>query len=628
MVTDFGIAKALTTALTTPPSGESDAILTQIGTVVGTPAYMAPEQAAGDPATDRRVDIYSWGVMAYELLAGKHPFAGRSTAQQLFTAHLTETPPSFSTGRIASLVMRCLEKDPARRPGHASEIVDVLSAATGADEKRAVQRAWPLATAAVIAIATAAFLAWRWSQIPARPAEGNNIAVLPFVTVGSDSSHEYVADGLTDELAMTLAKIPGLQVAARRSAFAFKGKTATAEEIGRALGVRLLLDGSVRRSGDRIRVTAQLMSAASGLAIWSDAYDGNARDVFTMQDSIAKAIVSALRLTLSTTSQARLASERTNSLEAHDLYLQGRFVASAHTERGLRASLPLFQRAAEIDPTYPLPWVGMADAYAWLADDYLPAREAYPKAKDALRRAIDIAPSLAEAHVVLGWIRYAHDWDFAAAEHELLQAIAFDSSSAWGHSNYAFVLVALRRPREAVVEMKRALALDPLSASLSANLEWLYLMERQYEQVISQHAVTQRLDPTYFFGDSWVAAAYRELGRNRESIDAYARAQTVLGDRPIPGLAVSYARSGDTTRARRELQRLLAFAKQHHVKPETIAQVYANLGERDQAFEWLNRGIESRSNEMVWLQQNPAYDPLRTDSRFAAIVRRVRVPSS
>jgi serine/threonine-protein kinase len=289
--------------------------------------------------------------------------------------------------------------------------------------------------------------------------------------------------------------------------------------------------------------------------------------------------------------------------------------------------LRLFQRAAEIDPAYPLPWVGMADAYAWLADDYLPAREAYAKAKDALRRAIDIAPSLAEAHTVLGWIRYAHDWDLTGAEQALRQAIAFDLSSAWGHSNYAFVLVALGRPREALVEMKRALALDPLSASLSANLEWVYLMERQYEHVIAQHAVTQRLDPTYVFGDSWVGVAYREQGRYRESINAYARAEAVRGDRPLPGLAITYARSGDIGRARHELQRLLAYDKQHHVKPEAIAQVYANLGDRDQAFEWLNRGIESRSNEMVWLQQNPAYDPLRADTRFAAVVRQVRLPS-
>lgn len=627
MVTDFGIAKALTTARTAPPDEKSPGTLTQIGTVVGTPAYMAPEQAAGDPATDHRADIYSWGVMAYELLAGKHPFVDKLTAQQLFAAHMSETPPPFATGHTAALVMRCLEKDPARRPQHASEIVQLLTSTTGIGErKRGGKGVWPLIGAVLVGIG--AVVVWRTSHAPPGSDVGNTIAVLPFVTVGNDSAHQFVADGLTDELATTLSKIPDLQVAARRSAFAFQGKSATPEEIGRSLGVRLLLDGSVRRAGDRIRVTAQLTNAETGLAIWSDAYGGNARDVFAMQDSIARAIAAALRLTLSSASQARLASERTTSLEAHDLYLQGRFEASAHTERGLRVSLQLFQRAAEIDPAYPLPWVGMADAYAWLADDYLPAREAYPKAKDALNRAITLAPALAEAYVVLGWIRYAHDWDFASAESALRRAIVLDSSSAWAHSNYAFVLLALRRPDEALVEMKRALALDPLSPSLSANLEWLYLMRRQYEQVITQHAVTQRLAPTYFFGDSWVGAAYRELRRYPESIGAYEQAQTMLGERPLPGAAITYARSGDTTRARRELQRLLTYAKQRHVKPETIAQVYANLGQRDKAFEWLDRAVTSRSNEIAWLEQNPAYDPLRADPRFAALVRRVRAPSS
>jgi TolB-like protein/Tfp pilus assembly protein PilF len=618
MVTDFGIAKALALSADAPSNGS----LTQIGTAIGTPAYMAPEQVAGDPSVDHRADIYSWGVMAYELLAGKHPFTGRTTAQQLFAAHMSEKPAPFGRGELAEFVMRCLEKDRDRRPRTASDIVRALTSApvSRTGSRHRFKAIWALAAATLLAIAAPSV--WRMARSTSH-GTGRNIAVLPFATVGSDSAHQYVADGLTDELATTLAKIPGLQVAARRSVFAFKGKTTTPAEIGQALGVHLLLDGTVRRAGDRVRVTAQLTDAENGLTLWSDAYDGNARDVFALQDSIAKAIGAALQLTLSPASQERLLSERTRSLEAHDLYLQGRFQASAHTEHGLRSSLPLFQRAAEIDPTYPLPWVGIADTYAWLADDYLPAREAYARAKEAINRAINLAPTLAEAYTVLGWIRYAHDWDLGAAQRALQQAIALDSSSAWAHSNYAFVLVALDRWDDALREMLRALALDPLSPSLSANLEWLYFVGRRYDQVITQHAVTQRLAPTYVFGDSWIGAAYRELGLYREAIAAYERAQTIHGDRPLPGLALSYARSGDSVRAREQLRRVLAFAKRHHEKPERIAQVYASLGDHDTAFQLLNRALDSRSNEMVWLKQHPAYDPLREDPRFTDIVRRV-----
>lgn len=643
MVTDLGVAKALTASVTRANDG-----LTMLGTTLGTPAYMAPEQVAADPDIDHRADIYAWGVMAYELLTGATPFAGR-TPQAMLAAHVSEAPMSVALRRpglapaLSTVVMQCLAKVPSERPQSGAALIESLDAVitpqqlTGlpqvavlaAERPRAQMRRAFFGAGILLALALATF-GWtkRSSMLSSHagsvvPTDRLSIAVLPFVSVGSDSAQDFISDGMTDELAAALTKVPGLQVAARRSAFVFKGSNSDPVAIGSALKVALLLDGSVQRANDRVRVTAQLTRASDGFVLWSERYEGNAREIFALQDSIAAAVVGALKLTLGAGTLSELASTRTKSLEAHDLYLKGRFEASKHTKAGLLASLDLFQKAVAVDPSYPLPWVGMADAYGWLADDYLPSKDAYTKAKAAVTRAIELAPTLAEAHAVLGWILYAYDWDFPAAERESHMAVTLDSSSALARSNYAFALQALGKNSEALVQMRRALALEPLSAAYSANLEWHLLMQRKYREVIAQHAQTVQIDPTYFFSDSWAGVAYRELGQYGDALKTYQQAEAVSGGRPIAGMVATYARLGDTASAKRELARLEEFGRTTHVPADRLALAYTALGDRERAFQLLDKAVNERANGVLILSASPVYDALRSDPRFASLVRRI-----
>lgn len=634
MVTDFGIAKALLDARRTPVSGASP--LTAIGTVVGTPAYIAPEQAAGDSQIDQRADIYAWGAMAYEVLTGSPPFAGRS-AQATLAAHVSEPPEQILRRRprvppvLADLVMKSLEKRPSDRPQSAEELVRTLDALTapGARPGRRLIALGGIGAAVLALVAIFGRPAMRrWlAPAPSNAASDSgmrSIAVMPFVGAGGDSAYRYFADGITDELGTALGHVPGLQVISRRSAFAFEGKSATPQDIGRALRASLLLDGTVRRAGTRVRVNAQLTNAPDATVLWTDHYEGDAKDVFALQDSIANAIVGALRLAIGVGTGTHSAGGRTANLEAHDLYLEGKFNAAKHTRGGLTTALDLFRRSSDKDPRYALPLVGTADALGWLADGDEPgARDYYARATAAAMRAIEIAPDLSEAHAALSWIRYGYDWRMAEAAKEGRLAVTLDPGSSFAHTNYSYPLLSLGQADSALAEMRRGVALEPLSAALSANLEWHLLMQHKFAEAIAQHRRTQQLDSSYFFGDSWAAAANRELGRFDESRRLYEEAQVFRGGHPLPGLAVTYARMGDTTRARRILGDLLVRARQGSVNPEGIAEVYSALGARDSAFAWLERAVRNRSNALAWLRFNAVYDPIRSDPRFGALVQRI-----
>lgn len=646
LLTDLGVAKAVVESHTGVATAR-----TGVSVVLGTLAYMAPEQIAGDPDADARADIYAWGAMAYEILAGEPPFAGRAP-DALRTAHFVEQPTPLALRRpdapaaLTELVMRCLAKRRDDRPASAHELIavldrlDVREPQLRAGETAAVPRhrgAMLAAGTGLLLVGVTTTLAVRHTR--STPADDRSssyrlagdvatertVAVLPFVSPGRDSVNEYIADGLTDELVGVLARIPGLQVAARRSAYAYKSRTAEPAEIGRRLGVALLVDGMVQRDGERVRVTVHLIDAAHGVEVWSARYDGSTHDLFSVQDSIAGAVGGVLQLRAGIAPTPALRPERTTSDAAHELYLRGRLAASQHTEAGLRAGIALFEHAIALDSTYAPPWAALADAYGWLADLYVPERQAYPQAKAAALRAIELAPAMAEPHAVLAWITYAYDWDFPSAEREARKAVTLDPSLALAHANLAFALQALGRTGEALTQARRALALDPLSAAESNNLEFLLLQNRRYLQVLAQHDYTRSLDTAYGLGDWWAAAALRELGRHAEALALYRRAQRATA-RPIPGMALTYARMGDTARAREQLVAAEAYDRARQRNDPTAAPVYAILGEPDHAFRVLERAYERRSNGLVNLQSAPEYDPLRRDARFATLVRRIGLP--
>jgi len=624
-VLDFGLAKG-------PTEGElasfdspttTSAGMTQAGSILGTAAYMSPEQARGR-AVDKRSDIWAFGVLLFEMLTGKPLFAGE-TVSDTIAAVLTREPdyaalPAAVPTHVRSLLARCLERDPKRRLrdiGDARhELQHVVSASAPAVTARGRRF---LGVAAVVGLALVGSLVGLWLALRPAPAAEASIAVLPFVNQSGNPDDEYFSDGMTDELASALMKVPELRVAARTSAFTFKGKSTDAREVGAKLDVATVLEGTVRRSGSKLRVTAQLVSTTDGLVRWSERYEREAKDVFAVQDDITSAIVSALQLTLGAGAPAR-----TDNAEAHDLYLRGRFLVLKQTEEGLRSSLDYFAKALEQDPGYAPAYAGTALAHMWLADAFVPPREAEPKAKAAALKAIELDGTNAEAHTYLGLAKWFYDWEFETTDVEFRRALRLSPNSMEAHNFYGLALCAMNRWDEGLAEADRAIALDPLSPVPSWMREYCLVMSRRYDQAIQQHKTTAELDPSFFYFESQVGIAYRETGMFAEAVAEYQRLQRATGGQAFSGLAITHARMGNTAEAREILNEFLKRSERQYVSPDEIALIYASLGDKDQAFAWLDRAYEARSAFLITgILGSPNYDPLRSDPRFDALLRRI-----
>ncbi len=657
--------------------------LTEAGYIMGTAAYMAPEQARGR-AVDKRADIWAFGVVLYEMLTGRHLFAAE-TVSDTIVAVLTREPdlaalPSAVPANVRALLARCLERDPKRRlrdigearhlleqtlqtpassagapaPQALSSAPQALSSAppafsssppapssppepsaprvrVEAPPPRARRLRWR-AAAVGAALAIAAVILWQRRQAPPAergpiasqaPGPAQSIAVLPFVNQSGSSDDEYFSDGMTDELASAFMKVPGLRVAARSSAFTFKGKPADAREVGARLHVASVLEGTVRRSGSKLRVTAQLVSTTDGLAIWSERYEREAKDVFKVQDDITAAIVAALRLTLGASAPAAGQTGRAENAEAHDLYLRGRFLMFKQTEDSLRKSLDYFEQALVKDPNYAPAYAGQAFAWAWLADLVFPPREANPKGKAAALKALELDSSNVEARSVLAAILFFYDWDPAASEEASRRAIRDNPNSMDAHNFYALTLCAMKRWDEGLAETQRAIALDPLSPFPNWTRQYCLCLARRYDDVLAQHKKTAELDPNFYYLDSWAGIAYREKKMYSESAAEYERIRQVTGA-PVAGQAVTFARMGKTAEARKILQEFLDLSKRRYVSPDQMAMICANLGEKDQAFAWLDKAYEARTGMMALLL-TPSYDPIRADPRFTALLKKMRL---
>ena len=450
--------------------------------------------------------------------------------------------------------------------------------------------------------------------------------MLPFVNQGGDADDEYFSDGMTDELASALMKVPGLRVAARSSAYTFKGRNADAREVGASLKVTAVLEGTVRRAGSKLRVTAQLVNANDGLAIWSERYERDASDVFRVQDDITGAIVTALRLTLGAGGAGRREAHARSNAEAHDLYLRGRFLVLKQTEDGLRKGLDYFGQALAKDPNYAPAYAGMAFAWAWLADAYMPPREAEPKAKAA---ALEGARARPVEH------RGPHD----AGHHPLDSTTGTRRPPTWSSAGRSsrtparWTRTTCMRSRSAprngstkgCAATERAIALDPLAPMASWARANCLATARRYDEAIEQHRKTGELDPNFYYFDSPGGLAYREKGMYPEAVADYLHVRQATGQ-PVAGLAVTYAKMGRTEEARAVLSEFLDLSARQYVSPEQVAMIYASLGERDQAFAWLERAYEARSAFLVvGILTSPAYDPLRADPRFAALVKKMGI---
>lgn len=446
----------------------------------------------------------------------------------------------------------------------------------------------------------------------------NTIAVLPFVNRSADPDNEYFSDGISEELMAALVRVPGLQVRARTSSFAFKGKSVPMHEIARQLRVAHLVEGSVQRAGGRVRITARLIDVGKDRQLWAERYDRELKDVFAVEAEISQAIAEALRVRL-----GRTVLRGTTNPEAHEQQLRGRYMLTRGSEEAIGRSLEYFERAIALDPDYAAAHAGLAEALL-LSTPFKPSPAQMASARRSAQRALELDPDQAEAYAVLGAILLWHDRDVAGSERALRRSLELNPSGGNARDYYAWVQMLRGEKQAALRTAQEAVRMDPLSASLSYALEFRYVQLREYHKAIEQQKVTAELDPTHFFWDLPIGIAYRELGEYEKAVTEYRRIEQVLNGRPLHGLAITYARMGRREEARRILARLEEQAKRVYTPPEQIALIYANLGDNDAAMRWLDRAVDTKSGWLLgWAQLDPSYDPLRSDARFKRLLRRL-----
>ena len=597
-VVDFGIAKtALAEPADTTDARARDIDGTRTGQLVGTPGYMSPEQLFGR-SVDHRSDIYSLGVILFELVTGQRPLRGEGVLG-LRLAALTRPPrPSDLNPEVpaalSDLISTAISREPAGRPS-AEQLRDELDA----------------------------LLAGPGPGLAKMP----SIAVLAFSDMSPAKDQQFFCDGMADELISALTRIPGLRVAARTSAFQFKGKIRDVRAIGDALNVAAVLDGSVRKDGDRLRVTAELIGTADGFLRWSDRFDCDLKDIFTVQDEIARSIVVALRGRFAADIGRTGDAPRRTNIETYRLYLEGRYHWNKRTEEELHKSVTCFERALEHDPGHAPSHAALADAYVTLATyGVRPALDVMPRASSALRFALRIAPTLPQAYTCRGCVRALFDWDWAGAEGDFQTALSLNAAYPTAHHWYAInYLVPLGRFREASESLHRALDLDPLALAIRTSLGMVSYFSGCFDDAVSELLKTVELDERFGIAHLFLGAAYTEQSRYVDAHSALEAAIRLSGPTPEILAAVGYlhGRCGDAAAARVVLDNLRRIARDRYVSPARLAQVHLGLDEHDEALDLLERALAERAADLAWVAVRPVFDSVRTTPRFIALLERM-----
>jgi TolB-like protein/tetratricopeptide (TPR) repeat protein len=442
-----------------------------------------------------------------------------------------------------------------------------------------------------------------------------SIAVLPFHDLSPERDHDYFSEGIAEEILAALTKIEGLRVAARRSSFWFKGKEADLSEIAQKLNVGNILEGSVRRDGDRVRITVELIDAGDGFTVWSETFDRQMQGIFAVQDEITRSIVDALKLKLEVS-----APPPSRNPDAYDIYLRGMFFSDKGTEEALRQSLERFEQALKKDPQFGRAWTGVAKSWLWLADAYVPPREAYPKVRDAAVNALKIDKDDAEAHVYLGETKRILDWDLDGAAREFCRAVELDPKSTPSNYFSAAFWAARGEREEALTYLQRTSRIDPASLWVNNSACELYRYFGLYDEAIAAGERALQLDPAFAYGEPLLAALYREMGQFDDAIALYRKAQNLSG-RPGFGLAITYARMNRRDEALQALN--AATANRRYTPGDAIAQVQVALGDHDDAIRELERACDERSSSLHFVGIAPEFSPLRSDARFIAILKRI-----
>ena len=684
-VLDFGLAKLTEPqGFTTDTEAPTKAMVnTGAGTVMGTAYYMSPEQAKGTNV-DARTDLWSLGAVLYEMVTGHVPFAGKTPTETIslilqkepapLTRYANEVP-----AELERIVTKALTKDREERYQTAKDLlidlrnlkrkleVDAeidrtvpseLRAATSTSSSQGGTPATASGAAAATAPAGAAHAASSAEYIVsgikqhklaaaltvialvlgavglsfylhARNTEVaiESIAVLPFQNRSTETDTEYLSDGLAESLIYRLSQLPNLKVSPTSSVFHYKGKEIDPVKVGQELGVNAVLSGRIVQRGDNLTISAELVDVRNNRLLWGEQYDRKMLDLLATQREIAREIVDKLKLKVSGEEKG-LAKHYTESNEAYQLYLKGRFYWNKRNADALKKSVEYFNQAIEKDPNFALAYAGLADCYVIPANP-LPPREAMPKGKAAAMRALELDETLAEAHTSLARVLTVYDWDWPGAGKEFKRAIELNPRYAIAHQWYGGYLEAMARHDEAIAERKRAQELDPPSPVINFELGLAFYFVRNYDQAIEQFQKTLELDPNFPPAHAFLPAAYEQKGMYNRAIAEFKNAMPMSGGEQklaMAGLGHVYAVSGKKVEAHAVLNQLKQLSSQEYVSAYSIALVYAGLGEKEQAFAWLERAYEERAFQMHDLKVEPRWDNIRSDPRFEDLLRRVGLP--
>ena len=684
-VLDFGLAKlAEGHALTTDVDAATVPMVeTEPGSIIGTYVYMSPEQTRGI-AADARADIWSLGVVLYEMIAGRPPFQG-STKSDMIVSILEKEPLPLARyskdvpAELQRIVTKALTKDREERyqtvkdllidlrrlqqdldfeaklsrSAQTSDYDDERTVTSGAERASTVETGRRTAgrsresqadihttssaeyivegikhhklgvalvlSAVIVAVAAFVYLTREGKAI-------NSVAVLPLVNVGADPNTEYLSDGITESLINSLSRLPNLKVMSRSAVFRYKGKEVDPKTVAGELGVQAVLTGRLVRRGEDLSMSLELVDARDNSHIWGEQYNSKLSEVLKVQAEIAEGISEKLRLKLTGEEKKRLTKSYTDNIEAYQLYLKGRYAWNKRTAEELRKSADYFQQAIDLDPGYALAYAGLADSYNMLADySVLPPKEAFPRAEAAAAKALEMDDTLSEAHTSMGFVKMGYDGDWAGADREYRRALELNPNYATAHQWYASYLVMMRRFDESIAEIKRAQELDPLSRIINANLGLHYYYARQYDQAIDQLRKTINLNPDFGLAYFYMGRALSQKGMHKEAIAELQKARELSGEDPetIAELGYAYAVAGRRAEALAVLNELNALSARRYVLPYFIATIYTGLGDKDQAFAWLEKAYEQSHPGLALVNVDPKFDSLRPDPRFADLVRRI-----
>jgi serine/threonine-protein kinase len=636
-IMDFGLAKL---------RGVSR--LTKEGSTVGTAGYMSPEQVQGQDA-DHRSDIFSLGVLLYEMFTGRLPFKGVHETALAYEIVNVDAPPMSSVKSeidpaLDSVILECLEKDPNERTQSVKQVsIDLKRLKLGSSGKRIEKSSQHninvtrisapksrltkmVAVVALLLIVVSVVLYFYFSRQRGEAIE--SLAVLPFANTSADSSMEYLSDGITESLINNLSRLPKLKIMSRSSVFRFKGTDP--QEAGQKLGVRAVLLGRVLQRGDNLQVSTELIDVSDNSHLWGEQYNRKSADILIVQEEIAREISDKLKLHLGDKDSERLAKHSTENTEAYQQYLKGRYHWNKRSAEGLRRAIEHFQQAVDLDPNYAVAYSGLADAYAVLGVfeySIVPPQEAFPKAKAAAQKAVEIDPERAESYASLGLINANYDHDWPAAEMKLKHAIELNPSYATAQQWYAECLTASGRLEEGIAEMKHALELDPLSLIITRDVGWMLYFARRYDEAVEYFKKALDMDPNFMRGHLILGQTYVLQNKIEQAIPEF-EAVSRLSEGTLGAIMLGYchAKAGRTSEAKRILQSVLALSPTKYVPPAGIAFIYAAMKENDRAFEWLDKAVEEHAGGFLFITVDPFFDSLRPDPRFAKLLKQVGPP--